>query len=101
MSLMEKINDYPNAVAAYRKAAELDPETAGMRDGTDNLRVEQTPRNAQAWNDLGEIFFETGSYDEAINALNKAIELEPGNGWPYYNLARVFAIRSLSSRARV
>ena len=98
-NVYRRINDYPNAVAAYRKAAELDPETAGMRDGTDNLRVEQTPRNAQAWNDLGEIFFETGSYDEAINALNKAIELEPGNGWPYYNLARVFAIRGQYAKA--
>ena len=32
------INDYENAVAAYQKAAELDPETAGMRDGTNNLQ---------------------------------------------------------------
>lgn len=87
------ITDYPNAVAAYQKAAELDPETAGMRDGTDIFRVGQQPRNAQAWNDLGELLFKTGAYDEAINAFNKAIELEPNNGWLYNNLARVLAAR--------
>ena len=84
-----RINDYPNAVAAYQKAAKLDPETAGMRDGTDNFRAEQQPRSVEAWNDLGELFFETGAYDEAIRAFNKAIELEPNNGWSYCNLARL------------
>ncbi len=38
------INDYANAVAAYHKAAELDPETAGMRDGTDNVPDRAEPQ---------------------------------------------------------
>ncbi len=85
------INDYPNAVAAYQKAAELDPRTAGMRDGAEDFQAGQSPRSGQAWNDLGEVFFKTGAYDEAINAFNKAIELEPESGWPYSNLARALA----------
>lgn len=85
------IDDYPNAIAAYQKAAELDPETAGMRDGADNFQSDQQPKNAQAWNDLGELFFKTGSYDEAVNAFEQAIKLDPEAGWPYTNLARVLA----------
>lgn len=93
------IGDYPNAVAAYQKATEMDPETAGMRDGVDISAMGQQPRNAQAWNDLGELSFKTGAYDEAINAFNKAIELEPDNGWPYSNLARALAARGQYTQA--
>ena len=83
------INDYENAVAAYQKAAELDPETAGLREGADNLQGDQALDNAQSWNDLGEAFFKAGSYDRAINAFQKAIELGADDGWPYANLARI------------
>lgn len=85
------INDYANAVAAYQKAAELDPRTAGMRDGAEDFQAGHTPRSAQSWNDLGEVFFKTGAYDEAINAFNQAIKLDPESGWPYSNLARTLA----------
>jgi tetratricopeptide (TPR) repeat protein len=84
------INDYANAVAAYQKAAELDPETAGMRDGANSIQTGQSPRNAKAWGDLGELFLKMGSFDEAIEAFQKAIELEPGNGGSYGNLAYAF-----------
>ncbi len=85
------LNDYANAVAAYQKAAELDPETAGMRDGADSFQSGQNSRNAQVWNDLGELFFKAGNYGEAAGAFQKAIEMEPGFGWPYSNLGRVLA----------
>ncbi len=85
------INDYANALTAYQKAAELDPETAGMRDGADDFQTAQSPRSARAWNDLGELFFKTGASAEAIEAFNKAIELEPEAGQPYSNLAQALA----------
>ena len=88
------INDYENAVAAYQKAAELDPDTAGMRDGTNNLPGEQTMNSSQTWNDLGEAYFKVGTYDRALDAFTKAIELEPGNGWPYANLARILVSKN-------
>src|SRR5574341_787903 len=94
------INDYANAVAAYQKAAELDPQTAGMRDGAEDFQGGgQTPRSAQAWNDLGEVFFKTGAYDEALNAFNKAIELDPESGWAYSNLARTLASQGKYTQA--
>ena len=84
------INDYANAVAAYQKAAELDPETAGIRDGTDDFQSAASPRNAEDWDDLGELFLKMGSFDEAVNAFQKAIELEPEAGRSYGNLAYAF-----------
>lgn len=85
------IDDYTNAVAAYQKAAELDPETAGMRDRADDFQVDQGPKTGQQWNDLGEVFLKAGSIDEAVNAFQKAIALEPAAGQPYDNLARALA----------
>jgi tetratricopeptide (TPR) repeat protein len=93
------INDYENAVAAYQKAAQLDPETAGMRDGTNNPQVDQSTNRSQTWNDLGEAFFKSGTYDKATNAFYKAIEIEPNNGWPYANLARIFVSQAQFEKA--
>jgi len=93
------LNDYPNAVAAYQKAAELDPETAGMRDGADSFQISQDAESTEMWNDLGELFFKTGAYDEAVQAFNKAIELEPDSGAAYNNLAYVLVSRAHYARA--
>jgi superkiller protein 3 len=84
------LNDYPNAVAAYQKAADLDPETAGMRDGADTFQIRDDMEGTQMWNDLGELFFKTGALNEAVHAFQKAIELEPGSGQAYNNLAYVY-----------
>ena len=93
------INDYENAVAAYQKAAQLDPETAGMRDGTNNPQVDPNMNRSQTWNDLGEAFFKSGTYDKAANAFYKAIEMGPNNGWPYANLARIFVSQAQFEKA--
>lgn len=83
-----RMNDYANAVAAYRKAAELDPATAGIRDRADDFQKTESPRDAKGWNDLGELFAKTGSVDEALDAFQHAVDLEPENGQAYGNLAR-------------
>jgi tetratricopeptide (TPR) repeat protein len=83
-----RINDYPNARAAYRKAAELDPSTAGIRDRADDFQVTEQPRDAQGWNDLGELFVRSGSVNEAVNAFHRAIEMDPPASSAYGNLAR-------------
>jgi tetratricopeptide (TPR) repeat protein len=80
-------DDYANAVTAYQKAAELDPETGGIRDQADDFRTDTQPDTAQTWNDRGELYFQVGSLEEAITAFNKAIELQAGAGLPYCNLA--------------
>jgi superkiller protein 3 len=92
-------NDYANAVAAYQKAAELDPLTAGMRDGTDYSQTSQDMTSAPAWNELGEAFLKSGAFHEALRAFRKAVDLQPEVGWPYVNLAGVLAALGQHSKA--
>jgi tetratricopeptide (TPR) repeat protein len=47
--------------------------------------------NANVWNELGNIFTKSKAYDEAVDAYNRAIELNPEFGWSYSNLALVYA----------
>jgi tetratricopeptide (TPR) repeat protein len=85
------IGDYAHAVAAYRQAAELDPDTSGIRDGANNNQSSEVPTSGQTWLELGEALLRTGAADRAIAALQKAIELEPGAGLAYSKLARALA----------
>jgi tetratricopeptide (TPR) repeat protein len=55
-----------------------------------NLKVEPDTKNAHVWNELGNVYFNTGAYDEAISAYGKAIELDDWFAWPYSNLALVY-----------
>ena len=43
------------------------------------------------WNELGNIYFKVGAFDEAIDAYNKAIELDFRIGWLYSNLGYAYA----------
>ena len=37
------------------------------------------PQNTKAWIQLGHVYFDTGKYDKAINAYEKALKLNPSN----------------------
>jgi len=51
------------------------------------------------WNELGNTYFKTGAYDEAVDAYSKAIELNPEFGWSYSNLALTFTCKGNLSEA--
>jgi len=55
-----------------------------------DLKVEPDTKNAHVWNELGNVYFNTGSYEEAVSAYSKAIELDDWFAWPYSNLALVY-----------
>jgi tetratricopeptide (TPR) repeat protein len=44
----------------------------------------------EIWNELGNIYYNTGAYDEAIRAYHKAIDLDHGCGQSYSNLASIY-----------
>ena len=46
--------------------------------------------NAHIWNELGNIYCNTEAYEEAIQAFEQAIHLDPTNGWTYNNLASLY-----------
>lgn len=46
--------------------------------------------NAYAWNEKGNIHYQAGAFDDAIDSYNKAIQLDKNFGWPYANLALTY-----------
>jgi tetratricopeptide (TPR) repeat protein len=58
--------------------------------GDSSTQAGADPKSAQIWNELGNIYYNIVAYDEAINALNKALELDHSYGWTYNNLASIY-----------
>jgi tetratricopeptide (TPR) repeat protein len=91
------------AVAAFRKAIELDPKQAGAYLGLgailcDERReygkaiecfrkaIELDPKSSYAYFNLGIALSDQAKLDEAVAVLRKAIELDPKKADAYYNL---------------
>ena len=60
------------------------------KNSNDKNLDEMETDNAQVWNELGNVYMKSGSYDDAIASFQKAIELERSFAWPYSNLAQAF-----------
>lgn len=124
-----QLNEYDNAAAAYEAADKLNPNHAAAALNENaappmidpptvpHLPKSSTPalagsaredtagtheidlKNAHIWNELGNIFLKAGGYDDAIEAYEKAIRLEPAFAWPYSNLALAHAYKGNFSEA--
>ena len=53
----------------------------------------------ELWNELGNIYYNSGAYDKAIRTCQKVIELDPGSGLPYSNLASIFVCQGRYAEA--
>ena len=80
-------SNYEEALNAYQNADEIDPQNAGGRDKVDIAYSEPNSQNAQVWLELGNLFFKTRSYAEAVIAYTKAVKIDPTSGWAHSNLA--------------
>ena len=60
-----------------------------IEDGADKPVQE----GANVWNELGLVLFKVGAYDDAIDAYQKAITIDPALGYLYSNLGQVFSIQ--------
>jgi tetratricopeptide (TPR) repeat protein len=54
------------------------------------VRIAMDTENAHVWNELGNVYFNSGACDDAIAAYGKAIELDRQFAWPYSNLALAY-----------
>jgi tetratricopeptide (TPR) repeat protein len=106
VALEEDPGSQLDAIAAYKKVLELDPEHAPafINLGTlyynrqdyvqaeHNYRkaVEADPRYALAYFDLGNVLDETGRVPDAIQAYNTALQLAPTYADAHYNLALAY-----------
>lgn len=86
-NIYRHLNDYEHALNAYQKADELDPQNAGKRGQTDLASSGPNSHNAQVWLELGNLFFKSASYIEAVEAYTNAVKMDPDSGWAYSNLA--------------
>lgn len=69
-----------------------------VKSNDETLNAMET-KNAQVWNELGNVYMKSGSYDDAIASYQKAIELERTFAWPYSNLALAFVQKGYYSDA--
>ena len=56
----------------------------------DAMQVTIDEKNAKIWNELGNIYYNSGAFDESMHAFEMAIELDPSYGWSYNNLASIY-----------
>jgi tetratricopeptide (TPR) repeat protein len=68
------------------------PTQKSHEENEDSRQAQVTinEKNAQIWNELGNIYYNTGAFDEAMHAFEMATELDPYYGWSYYNLASIY-----------
>jgi tetratricopeptide (TPR) repeat protein len=65
-------------------------EPVAKIDSSGELQIEMDTKNAHVWNELGNVYYNTGAFDDAIIAYSKAIELDRWFAWPYSNLALAY-----------
>jgi superkiller protein 3 len=53
----------------------------------------------EIWNEIGDIYFNTGAYDKAIRTYKKVIELNPDFCQSYKNLASIFVLQGRHAEA--
>jgi len=88
------LNEYENALNAYQKADEVNPQNAGHHDSTELASLEPNSRSAQVWLELGNLFFKSGSYKEAADSYTQAVKIDPSSGWAHSNLAMALVFQS-------
>ena len=55
--------------------------------------ISKEPENAMLWYGLGAIYKELKKYDEAMEAFNKVIELNPNNALAYYYIGNLYVLK--------
>ena len=59
------------------------------------LATNQQAHSITYWFELGDFYIRNRMYDLAEDTYRVAIELEPDNGWTYYNLGRAYMFAGL------
>ena len=106
IALEEDPHTQSQAIAAYQRVLELDPEHAAAHINLGTLHYNRQdyalsekhyraaividPRYALAYFDLGNVLDETGRVAEAIQAYNTALQLAPTYGDAHYNVALAY-----------
>jgi tetratricopeptide (TPR) repeat protein len=101
-NVYDDLGRYEEAIAAYQRAIELDPEVAYLHNNLGNVyraqgrheeaiaayqqAIDLDPEFAYPHNNLGNVYADLGRYEEAIAAYQRAIALDPEDAVYHYNL---------------
>jgi|GEM_PF-944939 len=80
--VIEPIQILPDHVDAVQGEA---PLTRVSQNG--EVRIAMDTKNAHVWNELGNVYLNSGACEDAISSYSKAIDLDRHFAWPYSNLA--------------
>ncbi len=100
------LSRYKNALAAYRRAIELDPQFTYAYNGLGNVyrdlglcdealsayrqAVALDAQDAYSHHGMGNVYRDLGLYDEALAAYQRAIQCNPRDVYPYTGLANAY-----------
>jgi tetratricopeptide (TPR) repeat protein len=103
-------NKLDDAIIAYRRAIQIDPNYANAHAGLGCCLLNQgkldeaiisyrktlkiNPNDSKTYNNLGNALYDQGKFDDAINTYRKAIELDPNNAVIHNNLESVLKKRN-------
>lgn len=101
----EYLNDVTEPVSApANDAMEVTQELADQKpvariNNLGDVKIEMDTKNAHVWNELGNVYFNSVNYDDAIASYGKAIELDRQFAWPYSNLALAYVQKNRFAEA--
>ncbi len=94
-----KIGRYVEADECYEKALTLAPNTAPYQRNQERNRANMEPKeislfedeseNADTWYEKGQSLWDLNKFEEAIDAFNQAIRIDPNNFFVYDSKARI------------
>jgi len=106
VALEEDPSSYKDAITAYNKVIEMEPQHAaahinlgtlfynlqdyGLAEAHYRKAIEADPRYALAYFDLGNVLDETGRLEEAVRIYKTALQLAPTYADAHYNLALAY-----------
>lgn len=102
----QKLGDYPAAIASYKQSVQINPEFLSGQVALASLYKQQGNYNeaiqayekitalepsAEAFNNLGNLFFEEGILSKAIDAFERALSISPENAMILNNFGNALA----------
>ena len=81
----------------------VEPEAQTETEAVAGLEgaAESGEQNAHIWNELANVYLNSGRYEEAIPAYIKAVRLDPNFGWAHSNLGMAYMFRGQNAEAAV
>lgn len=77
----------------------INPYTTDSVFGEVKKKVDENPKDADAWYHLADLYERNSQYDKEIDALNRVIELRPDMGYAYFKIGTAYNRLDQSEKA--